>query len=131
MSKIFSSIMLVISVFSLVAHAADKAEKLVKNPVVFGLEGSKTNLEFLVVGSVNSLKGIILGLQQGLLNDERIRLSSKCFGSDKINQDLMFMLEFANRKGSITDAVRFAKNGQDLIIHEAKNCRFTSTISLL
>ena len=97
MPKIVTSMLLAFFVFSLVALASDNAENSITNPVVLGLEGSSSNLKFLILGSVNCLKGMMLGLQQGLLNDERIRLSAKCFGSDKINQDLIFMNKFANR----------------------------------
>ena len=77
------------------------------------------------------IKGIVLGLQQGLLNDERIRLSDKCFGSDEINNDLLFISEFASRQGKLIDAIKFTQISRDLIINELDNCRFTATIGLL
>ena len=77
------------------------------------------------------IKGIVLGLQQGLLNDERIRLSDKCFGSDEINNDLLFISEFASRQGKLVDAIKFTQLSRDLIINELDNCRFTATIGLL
>ena len=82
-------------------------------------------------GTVFGLKGIILGMQQGLINDETLRLSDKCFGSEKINEDLTFMAEFAARKGSLWDVVTFTTTARDTIINEMENCRFTTTVSLL
>ena len=80
---------------------------------------------------VYGLKGSILGFQQGLLDDERIRLSDECFGSEGINGDLIFMSDFAARKRSIWDAYKFTVMSSEMIVNEMDNCNWTSTISLL
>ena len=84
-------------------------------------------IQYFVFG----LKGSIVGFQQGLLDDERIRLSDNCFGSDEINSNLIFVTEFAERKGSLWDAYKFTKMGSDMIIDEMDHCNWTSTVSLL
>ena len=81
-------------------------------------------IQYFVFG----LKGSIVGFQQGLLNDERIRLSDECFGSDEINADLIFMSDFAARKKSIWDAYKFTKLGSDMLINEMDTCNWTSTV---
>ena len=137
MSKVIARVLLVFAVCSVVANGANahgavvQGGEFIDNYLHPEAEGSSTNLQYLIQGSVNALKGMVLGLQQGLLNDDGIRLSERCFSSDKINHDLMFMADFASRKRQLWDAVKFTTTGRDIIINEMENCRFTSTISLL
>ena len=90
--------------------------------------GGDTKLHHMIQYFVFGLKGSIVGFQQGLLNDERIRLSDQCFGSDEINADLIFMSDFAARKKSIWDAYKFTVLGSDMLINEMDNCNWTSTV---
>ena len=95
------------------------------------LETDDTKMQHLIQYCVFGLKGSILGFQQGLLNDERIRLSDDCFGTDEVNADLMFMSKFAAREKSIWDAYKFTKVGSEMLINEMDHCNWTSTVSLL
>ena len=45
-------------------------------------QNGDTKLRHMIQYFVFALKGSILGFQQGLLDDERIRLSDSCFGSN-------------------------------------------------
>ena len=95
------------------------------------LTSGDTKMRHMIQYSVYALKGSILGFQQGLLNDERIRLSDDCFGSDEVNADLIFMSDFSARKKSIWDAYKFTKIGSEMLINEMDHCNWTSTVSLL
>ena len=48
-------------------------------------------LHDLIANFIFAMKGFILGFQQGLLNNERIRLSDQCFGTDEVNENLVFL----------------------------------------
>ena len=65
------------------------------------------------------------------MGDERIRLSDKCFGSDEINNDLMFMADFVSMKLPMYEAVRFTTTSRDMLVNEMEHCRWTSTVELL
>lgn len=80
---------------------------------------------------VYGLKGAILGFQQGLLDDERIRLSDACFGSDEVNTDLMFLADFAQGRRSVWEVVKFTTTARDLMINEIDHCNWTSTVKML
>lgn len=80
---------------------------------------------------MQGLKGSILGFQQGLLGDERIRLSEDCFGSDEINADLMFMADFIAMKRPMYEAVKFTTTARDMLMNEMAHCRWTSTVEML
>ena len=88
-------------------------------------------MKYKVGDIVYGIKGLILGFQQGLLNDERIRLSDECFTSLETSQDLKFLAEFAQKKRSIWDVYEFTKTSTDMIMEEFDNCNWTSTIDLL
>ena len=95
---------------------------------------SKYNVESeseMVLHFVWGMKGGTLGLQQGLLNDERIELPDNCFGDKEVSNDLFFITRFMSRDGNLWDAYNFAVDGKNIILNEANNCRYTSTISML
>ena len=101
------------------------------SPNPYTLDSADTQLRDLIKYFVQGLKGFVLGFQQGVLGDERIRLSDKCFSSDEINQDLMFMADFVSMKRPMWDAIKFTTTARDMLVNEMENCRWTSTIELL
>ena len=90
-----------------------------------------TNMENLIANTVWGVKGGIVGFQQGLLNDERIRLSDDCFNEQRVASDLFFMSSFAARERPMWEAVRFAEISSNLLLQEMETCNWTSTVRLL
>ena len=102
-----------------------------ESPRPYTFDSADTKLRDLIKYFVQGLKGFVLGFQQGIVGDERIRLSEKCFSSDGINNDLMFMADFVSMKRPMWDAIRFTTTARDMLVNEMENCRWTSTIELL
>ena len=92
-----------------------------KHPVV-GNPAKKIKLHDLISNFIFSMKGFVLGFQQGLLKNERIRLSDKCFGTDEVNANLVFLSEFATFRRPIWEVVKFTTTATDMIIDEMVNC---------
>ena len=96
-----------------------------------GLESDETKLRHMIQYFVFGLKGSILGFQQGLLDDERIRLPDECFSSVETNANLMFISKFVAREKKIWDAYKFTDLSANMLMHEMENCKWVSTVSLL
>ena len=60
-------------------------------------------------------KGLLAGYQKGFYGDERIQLSEDCFGSDKIQEDLIFMDKFLNGELPPPMVIKFVTTASDLI----------------
>merc|ERR1719188_167872 len=99
--------------------------------VATGVQAKVNAEKRMVQHSVWGMKGLILGLQQGLLNNERLTLPENCFAEQEVDSKLFFISKFMARDGNLWDAYHFAIDGKDIILNQADNCHYTSTISLL
>ena len=97
----------------------------------YARQTGETRMRSMFRSFVFGIKGAILGFQQGLLDDERIRLSDECFGSDEVNSDLIFLADFAQGRRSIWEVVKFTTTARDLLINEIDHCNWTSTVRML
>ena len=87
-------------------------------PVIFALTAAQAQpgspIDFRSV--IHSFKGFMSGFQKGMYDDEFFKLTEDCFGTDEVNEKLMFLYEFTNGRESPIKIIEFVTTFQSVFM---------------